>query len=303
MDSHSSLQGVGACQSHAVLTNAAIWVVIVGNVALFAVKLWAGVVSHSVALQADAWHTLTDTFSSLIVLAGVRLAVRPPDARHPFGHGRYELVASMLVGMMLAAVACYFAAESLDGLFHRQSAQFGTLAIVVTAAGAVIKEVMARVAFHAARRSGNMALRADGWHHRSDALSSLVILLGIALEGWAWWMDGVLGLAVALFIALVAYRTVRTTASAIVGERPPAELAEAIVQRVGTLYPDDDLQLHDFRWHNYVRRQELTLHITLPPQMTVREAGIIIAHIERELARDFGLEVTVHVEPRTTEVL
>lgn len=87
----------------------AAWLSIAGNVVLFAFKYWVGILSHSVAIKADAWHTLSDCLSSLIVLAMLRISIKPPDEEHPFGHGRYELVSTMLIGVMLALVAGFLA--------------------------------------------------------------------------------------------------------------------------------------------------------------------------------------------------
>lgn len=274
-----------------------IFLSILGNTLLFVLKLWVGIHSHSLALQADAWHTISDTLSSLVVLVGVYIARRPADREHPFGHGRYELLTALLVGAMLAWVAGTFLYKGILLLLNHDSAKFGTAAIVVTVVGILVKEVMARITFRVARRSGNTALYADGWHHRSDALSSVVVLCGIFLGYYFWWIDGALSIVVALMIAYVAWQTIKRASSTLVGEAPSEKLQQEIEKVVRSAMPQYNLSPHDFRLHNYIQNQELTVHIVLPDAMTVSEAHNIIVLIERQLRHDLALNATVHIEP------
>lgn len=258
--------------------------------------MWVGIRSHSLALQADAWHTISDTLSSLVVLLGVYIARRPADREHPFGHGRYELLTTLLVGAMLAWVAGTFMYKGIELLLHHESAQFGTAAIVVTIVSIVVKEAMARITFWVARRSANTALQADGWHHRSDSLSSVVVLCGIFFGYWFWWVDGFLSIVVALMIGYVAWKTIKRASSTLIGEAPSEQLQQEIEAVVRKCIPQQNLSPHDFRLHNYIQNQELTLHIVLPDAMTVGEAHQIIATVESELLRELGLNATVHIE-------
>ena len=271
---------------------------IFGNSLLFVLKLWVGIKTHSLALQADAWHTISDTLSSLIVLAGVYIAKRPPDRKHPFGHGRYELLTTLLVGLLLVWVAGTFFYKGIALLLERQSASFGVAAIVVTVISILVKEVMARLTFAVARRSGNTALHADGWHHRSDALSSIVVLAGVLVGKWFWWMDGFLSLVVALMIGYVAWHTIRRAASTLVGEAPSPALQQTIQETVARAAHPLDVDPHDLRLHNSIQNQELTLHIVLPDEMTVGESFEITSRIEQALREELSLNATVHIEPR-----
>lgn len=276
-----------------------IFISIFGNTLLFVLKYWVGIRSNSLALLADAWHTISDTLSSLIVLLGVYIARRPPDSKHPFGHGRYELLTTLVVGGMLAWVAVTFLYRGIEQLLQRESANFGTAALVVTVIGIVLKELMARITFWVARRTHNTALYADGWHHRSDALSSVVVLCGIFVGYWFWWIDGVLSIIVALMIAYVAWQTIRRATSTLLGEAPTGELKEAIQEIITRYIPQYELLPHDLQLHNYIQNQELILHIVLPDEMTVQEATTIIATLEQALAHELQLNATLHIESRT----
>ena len=155
------------------------WLSIITNTLLFTLKYWAGIVSGSIAIIADAWHTLSDSISSIFVLIGARMSTKPPDEHHPFGHGRAELITAIVIGMFLAFVAYEFIRESILRLTTNEYGRFGPLAIIATTVSIIVKEMLAQFAFWAFRRTGSKTLRADGWHHRTDALSSLLILIGI----------------------------------------------------------------------------------------------------------------------------
>ena len=145
------------------------WISIGVNILLFALKFWAGIVSGSVAIVADAWHTLTDSISSVIVIIGVKVSKKPPDKHHPFGHGRAELIATLFIALFLGWVAIHFATESLERLKNHELADYGIVAIIVTIVSVVLKEALARYAFWVGRKTGFKSMKADGWHHRTDS--------------------------------------------------------------------------------------------------------------------------------------
>lgn len=269
---------------------------IIGNMLLFGVKYWAGIVSGSIALMADAWHTLSDSISSVVVVLGAKLASKKPDKDHPFGHGRWELVSSIIIAMLLVLIAVGFIRESISQLQERGSANFGTLAIVVTAISVITKEAMAQYAFFLARRTGSSTVRADGWHHRTDALSSLIILIGILLKDYFWWIDGVLGLIVSLMLIYAAYDIMMEAVNKILGEEPGEVLIREIRQIISSLY-DFDLYPHHFHIHNYISSKELTFHIQIDGRLSVDEGHAIADAIEAEIWEKLSIMATIHMEP------
>ena len=130
------------------------WVSIAVNIVLFVLKYFAGVVSGSVALIADAWHTLGDSLSSIIMIVGIRISRKPADEEHPYGHGRAELVASLLIGVFLIVVAVSFVRESLERLQNHDDFAYGLLAWIATILSIVIKEILAQLSFRAAKKTG-----------------------------------------------------------------------------------------------------------------------------------------------------
>lgn len=145
------------------------------NLLLFVLKYYAGIASASLALIADAWHTLSDSLTSLVVIFGIKLSSKKPDKEHPFGHGRWEQISALIIAILLALIGVEFMKDAIAKLRGHEAADFGWLAYLATVASIVLKEGLARNAFYIARKTGNAAVKADGWHHRSDALSSLMV--------------------------------------------------------------------------------------------------------------------------------
>jgi len=273
------------------------WISIGVNVLLFGLKFWAGIVSGSVAIIADAWHTLTDSVSSVIVLIGIKVSKKPPDTHHPFGHGRAELISTLFIAFFLGWVAIHFVTGSIEKLRHHELADFGIVAIIVTIVSVVLKEALARYAFWVGRKTGFKSMKADGWHHRTDSISSLVILVGILFGRLYWWVDGVLGLAVSVMILYSGYKIMQEAISSLLGEEADADLMEKII-RIADSVTEMDIQVHNFRLHDYVNHKELTCHIMLPKDMSLDDAHEITTQIEERIFKETFIETTIHCEPR-----
>jgi cation diffusion facilitator family transporter len=272
------------------------FVSIIVNILLFGLKLWAGIVTGSIALTADAWHTLSDSVSSVVVVAGVRLSSRKPDRDHPFGHGRWEQIAALIIAFILGVIAWDFMKESVIRFTERESVQFGTLAIVATVVSIIVKEALARFAFYIGRKTDNVTVKADGWHHRSDALSSVVVLAGIFISKYFWWIDSLLGAIISLMLFYATYKIAREAIDKLLGEKPSPELIKDITDLIEKNY-GDNIQPHHFHIHNYVAHQELTFHIKLDKHLNIKSGHDIATDIETRILDKMGIIATVHVEP------
>lgn len=267
------------------------------NSLLFGLKMWAGIVTGSIALTADAWHTLSDSLSSIVVIIAVKLSSRKPDKEHPFGHGRWEQIAALFIAFFLAIIAFGFLKDSIVQFRNHESTTFGMVAIVVTIISVLSKEALAQYAFHIGRKTGNVSIKADGWHHRTDALSSLVVLVGILFAKQFWWIDSVLGAIISFMLFYATYQIAKEAINKLLGEQPGSELIAKIQSSVSK-YTEEDLQLHHFHIHNYVGHQELTFHIKLKRDLTIEEGHRIATDIENIILEQFGIMSTVHVEPQ-----
>jgi cation diffusion facilitator family transporter len=272
------------------------WTSILVNLLLFGFKYWAGILSNSLALLADAWHTLSDSLSSIVVLVATRISSKPADKDHPFGHGRAELISAIIIGVLLGMIGIDFLVAGVTKLIDREGVTFGTFAVVVTAASVVVKEALAQFSFWTARKTNNQALRADGWHHRSDAISSAVILAGIVLGKNIWWIDGVLGILVSVLILYAAYEVIKEGANPLMGEKPDEEMV-ARLMAIAAQSSGRDTHMHHVHLHRYGEHVELTMHIKLPKDIRLDEAHKIANGIEKEIKHELSMTATIHVDP------
>ena len=272
------------------------WLSIIVNIFLFGLKYWAGVATGSIAIIADAWHTLTDSISSIIVLIGVKVSSKPADEKHPFGYGRAELIASLIIGVLLAIIAFSFIQQSIEKLKNREAVVFGTFAIVVTVISIVSKEALAQFAIWAGKKTGSTVLKADAWHHRSDAISSVIILVGIFLGKYFWWIDGVLGIIVALLIFYATFEIFRDSINPLLGKTPDANLIKE-VNKICQAIIATQMEAHHFHIHEYGNHTELTFHINLSNDISLEDAHIIATKIENSIREKLNIEATIHMEP------
>lgn len=266
------------------------------NTFLFAIKLWAGIVSNSIAITADAWHTLSDSISSIVLILGAKISKKPADKEHPFGHGRAELISAFVIGFLLLFVGYEFIIKSYDSLINKNTSIFTTLSIIVTVISVLVKESLAQFSFWASRKTKSKALKADGWHHRSDALSSVVILIGIFVGKFYWWIDAVLGFIVAGFIIYSAFEIMKDTISTIMGVTPDETFIFELKEYCNTL-AERDLYIHHVHMHSYGDHLELTFHICLPSEWNLIEAHSISYKLEKSLIEKYGYDPTIHVDP------
>ncbi len=277
------------------------WVSIGVNLVIFLAKLLVGRSVGSVAMVADAWHTLSDSLTSVVVLLGFWLAARPADDRHHFGHGRAEAIGSTIIATLLAIVGISFLRESISRLLNHRPATFSTLAIIVFSISAVVKEGLAIFSLWLGKKIKSPSLVADAWHHRSDSIASALIVVGALLGSRFWWMDGVLGVGVSGLILAATASIFRSSISYLLGESPApgfeARVREAILQA------DDRLEsVHHLHVHEYGEHREVTVHVRLPGDMNLDEAHTIASQVEKNLREQLKLESTIHVEPAEFKV-
>lgn len=272
------------------------WLSIFLNLILFALKFIVGMSIGSIAIIADAWHTLSDSLSSLVLLVGVKLSEKPADKEHPYGHGRFQLLATFGIGIMLALVGVDFIGKSFKLFFKDTTIVYGTLAIGVTFISILVKEGLAQFSFIAAKKANSKALKAEGWHHRSDALSSLVILVGIFFNDKISHIDAILGFFVALCILYTAYEIFKDVVNSLLGTPPPKKLVKQIIM-ITKEETGWDVSPHHFHIHEYGGHVELTFHIFLPPNLPLREAHEFVDKIEKKILNELHIFATVHFEP------
>jgi cation diffusion facilitator family transporter len=276
------------------------WVSIVGNLALAAVKLALGLALHSTGLVADGVHSLSDMASSVVVIIGFRISSKPPDTEHPFGHAKAEYVATLVVSLLMVVAAFQIGQEAVTGLL-RGSGGAAALPLTWGVFGALVAMMLAKEAMGAfsrvlGRLIGSGALAADAWHHRTDAISTGVVIAGLAGRNVGLpWLDGVAGLVLAVWIAYEGLRMAYDAVSPLLGESAPAREIEAlrgIAQGVPGV-----VSTHDIKVHSYGHFYFTTLHCELSDRLDVHRMHEISVIIETRILKRFPGECVVHMDP------
>ncbi|MEO0246478.1 MAG: cation diffusion facilitator family transporter [candidate division WOR-3 bacterium] len=271
------------------------WLSIVINLVLFFFKLRIGIKIDSIALKADAWHTLSDSLTSLMMVAGFIIAKRPPDEDHPFGHERAEKISSILIGFMLILVGLNFFKGSISRLINNVTVNFNFASIIVQVSCAIIKQMLSFTSFYYSKKLSLTSLKADAWHHQSDAITSYLFLIGVGLSGIIRAVDAYLGILISIAILWTAIDIMRHSISPLLGENVSEELKKKVYDEVSKV--DSRISnIHHFHMHRYGSHVEITFHIRLPKDITLEEAHNITNQIEKNLIK-YNLHATVHIEP------
>jgi cation diffusion facilitator family transporter len=268
------------------------------NALLGILKIFAGIIGNTYALIADGVESLLDIFGSLVVWFGLRVASEPPDDEHPYGHGKAEVIAGIVVSLTVMAAALGLAVQSIREIRtpHQMPAQW-TLYVLLGVV--VIKECLFRWVVRASHEIGSTALRADAWHHRSDAITSALAFVGILTALWTQYpaADDWAALAASGIIAWNGFQLLRPALHEAMDTAPPKSLEEEvrdIAMKVPGVLALDQCRLRKMGLEFYV-----DLHVGVNPVLTVRE-GHHIAHAVRKAirtAKPMIADVLIHIEP------
>jgi cation diffusion facilitator family transporter len=274
------------------------WVSIIGNVLLFLFKLLIGLAINSLSLIADAFHSLSDVLTSIVVLVGFKLGEKPADKEHPFGHGRVEIIATLIIAFLLFIVAYDLGKSAVLRIIIPKKVEFSPLAIIFMVASAGFKEWMASFSIFLGKRINASSLIADAWHHRSDAIASLLVGLGLIFMRFNLYLiDGILALGVAVLIGWVAIELTISSSNTLIGEAPDPELVHKI--RETSLSVPGVIDVHDVYVHDYNTNKVISLHVEVNDNLTVDEAHDIATAVEnrvKETAQAYN--VTAHIDPK-----
>ena len=271
------------------------------NVLLFIGKFFAGQLSGSIAVTADAFNNLSDAGSSAVTLLGFRLAGKKPDPDHPFGHGRIEYISGLIVAGLILLMGVELAKSSFDKILHPEEVTFSTLALVILAVSVAVKLYM----WHYNRRIGgkirSAAMEATASDSLSDAAATSAVLLAMLIGRWTGLaVDGYVGMVVALFILFSAYKAAKETLSPLLGQAPDPEL----VQHIRDIVEEHDtvVGIHDLVVHDYgPGRQMVSLHAEVPASGDILQLHDVIDNIERELHEKLHVQAGIHMDPIVTD--
>jgi len=270
------------------------------NLLLFLGKLIAGLLAGSVSVMADAFNNLADASSSVVTLLGFKLAEKPADPHHPYGHARIEYLSGLVVAVMILFIGAELAKSSVEAIFHPEPVLFTWLTTGILAASIVGKLWLAGFCKKLGKQINSAALEATAADSRNDVLSTTAVLIaGLLSMLFQWQIDGFIGLAVACFILYSGIGIARETIDPLLGEAPDPQLIQTIRKQI--LSYDKVLGLHDLIVHDYgPGRRFASVHVEMDSRENPLECHNILDDIERDFAANLHIQLVVHYDPIVT---
>jgi len=271
------------------------------NAVLAVGKVLVGWLFASQAILADGFHSASDLITDLAVLAGLGVSEREADGTHPYGHRRISTLVAMFVGAGLLGVAVVIAWRAVVAIPRDHAPMRSPLPLALAVATIPVKELLYRLTRHVGRRTANVSLIANAWHHRSDAFTSIAAAVGltvVAVGGQQWaFVDELTALVLSAFLGTAAVGILRKSAAELIDRAPSAETLAVIEQAVGRT--DGVRSFHAVRARQVGGKVAMDVHVLVDPELTVREGHDIASAVQQSVqqAARTVLEVVVHIEP------
>lgn len=270
------------------------------NLFLFVIKTFIGLISHSVAITADAVNNLSDASSSIISLIGFKLAEKPADEDHPYGHGRYEYISGLMVAVLIIVIGFELLKSSVEKIFNPENVTLSIISVVVLLISIAVKLWMMSFNTYIGKRIDSGTLIATAADSRNDVISTTAVLVSFIVSAFLPFdLDGYMGAAVAVFILINGFGLIKDTISPMLGEAPSPEFVEKIRQKILS-YPGI-LGTHDLIIHDYgPGRKFASVHVEIAAEDDVIESHDVIDNIERYFKENENLHMIVHYDPIVT---
>lgn len=280
---------------------------IVSNAILFVVKIVAGIIGGSITIIADAINNLSDAGSSVVTLVGFKLSSTPPDKDHPFGHARYEYVTGLLVSMMVLFLGIALLKSSIEKVISPTPVEVSVFTYVVLSVSIVLKLVQMLVYTDFSKAISSNALKASAQDSRNDSLTTLAVLISTIIIDVCGdrinpkvSVDGIMGIAVSLFIIVSSVLLLKDAISPLLGEKPPKELVDKITAKI--LSYDGVIGVHDLVVHSYgANHCFVVAHVEVPADVDIVKSHDIIDNIEHDMWNDMHVRLNIHMDPIDTK--
>lgn len=272
------------------------WISIIVNGLMFFLKLLIGLIIGSISVIADAFHTLTDVISSGVVIWGFNESEKPADKNHPYGHGRAEYVATLVIAILLIVAGIEFIESSIERIVNPTIIEPEWWMIISIFITIFIKMIVAQYAEYLSSKIASGTLHADAWHHRADAISSFLVATAMILGKYGYFqVDGWTGLIVALFIMWSGFGIAKEAVDDLIGKPPTIEEINDI--RKISLNVEGVIGVHDIAIHSYGKDKFASIHVEIDEQEDQMDAHLISENVEKTLNKKLGVSPTVHVDP------
>ncbi|MBQ8411648.1 MAG: cation transporter [Ruminiclostridium sp.] len=284
-------------QSYGMLTGA---VGIVLNLILFGGKLFAGIITGAISITADAVNNLSDAGSSLVTMAGMRMAGRPADKEHPFGHGRLEYVSGLIVSFIILLMGYELGKDSIMKIIHPEEVTFSLLSVGILVASVLVKLYICIYNRKFGKLINSSAMKATAMDSLSDCISTAAVIIGLVVFAvFNVNIDGYVGVLVAVFILKTGIEAAKESLAPLIGQPPEKEFVDGIEKTV--MEYEGVVGIHDLIVHNYgVGNNIISLHAEVPSEMGFMEAHELVDLIENDLREKYGALATVHMDPVET---
>lgn len=271
------------------------------NVILFAAKLFAGLVTGSVGIAADALNNLSDAGSSIITLIGFKMSGRPADHDHPFGHGRGEYISGLFVAFLILLMGVELVKTSVGKIINPTNVEFDSVSVAILIAAILLKLWMYFFNMKIAKKIDSNSLEATAKDSLSDSLSTLAVLAGIIIaEIFEINIDGFIGLLMSALILWTGYKTIREAISPLLGLAPDRELVEDIEKTI--MDCDEIIGMHDLVIHNYgPTRFMMSAHAEVRSDCDILKIHDRIDLVEKTLSEKYGCDAVIHLDPIETD--
>ena len=272
------------------------WLSIICNLALSAIMFLFGLSLNSIALLANAVHTASDVLSSFIVLLGFKFSSLPADEKHPYGHGRIEFLATLIIAVLLIIVGIEFGIDSYHRYLTNSMVQGSYMVVIIMIFASLFKEWMAEFSAELGRRINSSALIADAWHHKTDGIAMILVAISILSSKFGYYrVDAVFGVCISMLIIYTGINLLRDAISKLIGEAPDEDFLKDIKNSVHLI--PEVITVHKIKIHDYGSYKEVTLHVQLRESITLVEAHDISEKVEREIESKIHCKAIVHAEP------
>lgn len=274
---------------------------IVLNLLLFAGKFLAGMLSHSISIMADAFNNLSDAGSSVVTLVGFKMAGAKPDVDHPYGHGRMEYIAGLIVSGAIIVMAFELIKESIDKIINPAPVTFSVLSVAILVVSILVKMYMAFYNYRIGKKLDSAAMHATAIDSLSDTCATAAVLLGIIIgELTGLWIDGFCGVLVGVFIFYAGISAAKDTLNPLLGQ-PPEEGFVAQIEEI-VLAHEEICGVHDLLVHDYgPGRCMISLHVEVPADGNILELHEVVDEAENELRNKLNCVAVIHMDPVVTE--
>ena len=270
------------------------------NFILFVVKIIIGFLIRSISLITDAFHSLSDCLSSIVLIIGFYYSSKPADEEHPFGHAKVENVSSLIVAIMLFIISFEFAKDSLLRIIHPEKVIFSIPCLIAVFITLILKEFLSKYSFALGKKLESVAIETDAHHHKTDVYATLLVIISIILSKFGLTrIDGIIGVAISVYIGFIGYEMAKKSINPLLGEKPSEQLLKEIKKIAFSVNGVEGV--HDIIIHNYGDKHIVSLHIEISDKLDPNKIHDIADEVEKKISVFCNAMCVVHQDPINTD--